>query len=132
MKEFEDTPELVKSITGNIRDLSDEEAVELKLAQLELLVNPSLDREITWIENAAVKTPFYDGYTYKTTTFKYFAGPKLIAKIRGHAIVALVNDLSRLECIGRAREIIYASSIPHNLRKLQDKNTTSRFLFGFS
>lgn len=104
MKEFEDD--------SPIRTLNTDEVIDLKLTQLQLLVDPSLDREITWIEDAAVKTPFYDGYTYETTTIEFLAGPKLIANIRGHAIVVLVNDLSRLGCIGRTREIIYASSIP--------------------
>lgn len=114
MKEFEGAPELVKSVTGNIRVLRAREVVELKLTQLELLIDSSFDREITWMEDAAVKTRFYDGYTYKTTTFEFEAGPQLKANIRGHAIVALVNDLSRLGCIGKAREIIYAAREPQS------------------
>ncbi len=112
MKEFENTPELVKSITGNIRVLTAKEVIALKLAQLKLLVNPLLDKEITWTEDAAIKTRFYDGYTYKTTTFEFEAGPQLKSNIRGHAIVALLNDLNGLGCIGRAREIIYAAREP--------------------
>ncbi|GEM_PF-6977798 len=95
-----------------LRTLNASEVIDLKLNQLRLLVDPSLDREITWIEEAAVKTPFLDGYTYKTTTVEYLAGPQLIAKIRGHAIVVLINDLNRLGCIDRAREIIHDSKIP--------------------
>lgn len=113
MIEAEDVPELITSIQGNKRVLTPQEVVLLKLNQLRLLIDPAKDREITWEEIQAVKTPHLDAYTYQTGPVGFKAGPRMIATVRGHVIVEYLKDLKRMGYLSKAREMLYGSQSPH-------------------
>lgn len=79
-----------------IGDPTNARIAQVRLRQLEHLINRGLDGPVTWEEKRAVKTPFFDSYTYKTANVKVQVGSEGIERIRNFAIFQIVDELCQM------------------------------------